>query len=108
LAPAVVVTAGAAGVAANTPETSSTIRAHAVPRSETHAAGDVFVGALGARLAHGDELAAALAYANAAAALHVSTREAERELVGPRDVYGLLSVERPDAQAGVATGRRPG
>jgi ribokinase len=91
LAPAVVVTAGGAGVAAASgPETVS-IPAHPVPRVETHAAGDVFVGALGARLADAEPLAEALRYANAAAALHVGTPEAEREALGVASVEALLA-----------------
>ena len=102
LAPAVVVTAGGAGVAAaSSPEASSgpgatsspetvTIAAHPVPRVETHAAGDVFVGALGARLAAAESLADALRYANAAAALHVGTPEADRDALGSADVRRLI------------------
>ena len=63
---------------------------HSVAEPETHGAGDVFVGALGARLATNEPLPAALRYANAAAALHVSTPEVERERIGPADVRQLL------------------
>jgi ribokinase len=91
LAPTVVVTAGAAGVAAASDVETLTVPAHPVPRAETHAAGDVFVGALGARLADGASLAEALRYANAAAALHVGTPEAERDALGPADVKRLIN-----------------
>ncbi|HZW01895.1 MAG TPA: PfkB family carbohydrate kinase [Candidatus Deferrimicrobium sp.] len=90
LAPAVVVTAGGAGVAAASGQGGVSVEAHPVPRVETHAAGDVFVGALGARLAHAEPLAEALRYANAAAALHVGTPEAERDALGPADVQRLF------------------
>jgi len=90
LAPAVVVTAGSAGVAAASGLETVSIPAHPVPRVETHAAGDVFVGALGARLADAKPLAEALRYANAAAALHVGTPEAERAALGPAAVEALL------------------
>ncbi len=90
LAPAVVVTAGEAGVAAATAEGTVRIEAHQVGPAETHGAGDVFVGALGARLALGDSQAEALRYANAAAALHVSTPLSEREALGPAAVEALL------------------
>jgi ribokinase len=91
LAPAVVVTAGGAGVAAASGPETLTFVAHPVPRVETHAAGDVFVGALGARLADAKPLAEALRYANAAAALHVGTPEAERDALGPADVRRLIN-----------------
>ena len=91
LAPSVVVTAGSAGVAAASDEGSLALPAHVVPRAAAHAAGDVFVGALGARLAAGEPLAGALRYANAAAALHVGTPEAERDALGPADVARLLA-----------------
>jgi ribokinase len=98
LAPAVVVTAGGAGVAAASGPETVTYAAHPVPRVETHAAGDVFVGALGARLAAAAPLADVLRYANAAAALHVGTPEAERDALGPADVERLIN----EAQGGGA------
>jgi ribokinase len=89
-APAVVVTAGGAGLAAVTPDEVVELPAHPVESADMHGAGDVFTGALGARLAAGEPLAAALRYANAAAAIHVGTPEAERTGVGPVDVRSLL------------------
>ncbi len=90
VAPSVVVTAGAAGVAAATADASIELLPHPVVRPETHGAGDVFVGALGTRLAAGEPLAEALRYANAAAALHVGTPEVEKDAIGPADVRRLL------------------
>jgi ribokinase len=94
LAPVIVITVGAAGVAAASPTDTWAIPAHDVPRAETHGAGDVFVGALAARLAEDVPLADALRYANAAAALHVGTPESEREAQGPADVRRLLEAAR--------------
>lgn len=92
LAPAVIVTAGGAGVALATADgIEAALRAHPVVRPETHGAGDVFVGAVAARLADGEALADALRYANAAAALHVGTPEGARDALGPADVRTLLA-----------------
>jgi len=98
LAPTVIVTAGAAGVAtastgvAAAPAGFSTLTlpSHPVSQAETHGAGDVFVGALAARLADDAPLPDALRYANAAAALHVGTPELDRDALGPADVRRLL------------------
>ena len=90
VAPAVVVTAGGAGVAAAGPDGSIELPPHPVERPQTHGAGDVFVGAMAARLAVGESYLDALRYANAAAALHVGTPEAERVEIGPADVERLL------------------
>lgn len=90
-APTAVVTAGAAGVAVASGSHAWTVAAHEVANAETHGAGDVFAGALAARLAQAEALEAATRYANAAAALHVSTPEADRERLGPDDVRRLLS-----------------
>jgi ribokinase len=92
LAPAVIVTAGGSGVTAATADgTEVSLPAHPVARAETHGAGDVFVGALAARLADGEPLPDAMRYANAAAALHVGTPEAARDTLGPTDVRALLA-----------------
>jgi ribokinase len=93
LAPMVIVTAGAAGVAAASGSSTWTEPAHEVARAETHGAGDVFVGALAARLAEDEPMETALRYANAAAALHVGTAEAGRAPLGPADVLRLLTAE---------------
>jgi ribokinase len=79
LAPAVIVTAGAAGVALAT-RTGRRLAEPgiAVRVASTHGAGDMFMGALGAALARGDGLATAVRHANAAAARLVATPEADR------------------------------
>ena len=46
-----------------------------VRQISSHGAGDMFCGALAARLAKGDTLVSAARFANAAAALHVSRAE---------------------------------
>lgn len=81
LASCTVVTAGAAGVAGVSSLNGGADTLHccaglSVEVTGTHGAGDVFVGALAARMAHGDALADGLAYANTAAGLHISTEEA--------------------------------
>ena len=93
LAPAAIVTAGAAGAAvAERGTETATIEPHKVEAISAHGAGDAFVGALAARLAAGDGLRAAAAYANAAAAALVSTPEASRSGLGPADALRLLNV----------------
>ena len=95
MVPCAVVTAGGAGFAVASREgLALSIPAHAVELLSTHGAGDVFVGALAARLAKGDALPGALAYANAAAALAVSTDPVSTEGLGPAAVARLLR-ERP-------------
>jgi len=91
LAPTVIVTAGAHGVAAVSGAETLTVAAHPVARAETHGAGDVLTGTLAARLAAEDRLEVALRYANAAAALHVGASDDRRAAVGPDDVQHLLS-----------------
>jgi ribokinase len=91
VASTVIVTAGAAGVAAASGEESWRLHAFAVNAPDAHGAGDVFVGALAARLAGDAPLADALRYANAAAALHVGTPETERASLGTAAVEALLA-----------------
>ena len=82
--------AGSAGVAAASADGRWTLPAYPVEAPDAHGAGDVFVGALAACLAGASSLPEALRYANAAAALHVDTPEAQREQLGPEDVRRLL------------------
>ena len=90
VAPVVIVTAGGAGVVAATLAERWTVSAHPVEAPDAHGAGDVFVGALAARLAGDAPLPDALRYANAAAALHVGTPEGARAALGSAAVEALL------------------
>ncbi|MCR4283602.1 MAG: PfkB family carbohydrate kinase [Bauldia sp.] len=76
---AAVITLGAAGAMAAAGD-GTVIHVPAVPVAvvSTHGAGDMFVGALAARLAAGASMTAAVAFASAAAALHVSSDAAGR------------------------------
>jgi ribokinase len=76
---AVVVTAGGDGVAFQD-DAGAKISLPGVPITvqSTHGAGDMFVGTLGARLALGDDMRAALSIANQQAAKLVSMPESER------------------------------
>ncbi|WP_428374736.1 ribokinase [Lichenicoccus sp.] len=90
LVPVVIVTAGGAGVAVQSVAYTGAVSPHAVQLVSTHGAGDAFIGALGARLAAGEGLEHAVAYANAAAALIVSTREEQRPGLTVEGVHRLL------------------
>jgi ribokinase len=88
----VVVTAGGLGLAVaergNTPYAEA---AHSVKLVDTHGAGDAFIGALAARLASGVSVAEAVRFANAAAALFVSTPADQKKTVTSDRVIGFLS-----------------
>ena len=91
----VVVTAGGLGLAAaergNTPYAEA---AHRVKLIDTHGAGDAFIGALAARWAGGAAVVEAVCFANAAAALFVSTPADQKKTVTSGQVIRFLS-ERP-------------
>jgi ribokinase len=91
LVPEVVITLGAEGVMhcvkGGQPVVEPAFKA--VPVS-SHGAGDVFAGALVAQLAQGSEMDAAIHYAQAAAALHVSTPADKRHLIRPMQVRNKL------------------
>jgi ribokinase len=92
LVPCAIVTAGGEGLAiAGRDGAHHTVPAHDVVVCSTHGAGDAFVGALGARLAAGQALWDAARYANAAAALVVSTQPEARAGLGPQAVEHLLA-----------------
>lgn len=57
----------------------------------THGAGDMFAGALAARLDAGDELSAALPFAQAAAAMHVATPLDERPRIDAQAVRDFMA-----------------
>lgn len=88
---AVIVTLGAEGVVLAGPSDEPRhLPAPAVAVHSTHGAGDSFVGALAARLALGDGLEAALPYAQAAAALHVSRKPEQRRAITPAMTRSFL------------------
>lgn len=92
---AVVVTAGGLGLAlAVRGEASYAEAAHRVNLLDTHGAGDAFVGALSARLASDIPLKEAVQFANAAAALFVSTPLEQKRTITSDDVTHLLSSSR--------------
>ena len=90
--PAVIVTAGDLGLALTVrSEPPYTEAAHPVILLDTHGAGDAFVGALSARWASGTPLTEAVRFANAAAALFVSTPAEQKRTVTSDDVVRLLA-----------------
>jgi ribokinase len=95
---AVVVTLGARGAVAATPEGWQRIPGFRVKAVDTTAAGDVFNGALAVALGEGRPLVAAVRFANAAAALSVTRLGAQPSAPRRRDIERLL-------QSGVAAGR---
>lgn len=91
-APCVVVTAGGDGLAAvDRTGLAVNLPAHRVAVISTHGAGDALVGALAARLVEGIALPDALRYANAGAALLVSTQADVQGRLGPAAVEALLA-----------------
>ena len=99
LVPSVIVTAGGHGLALSAPGISATIGAHAVGLISTHGAGDAFAGALAARLVKGETLEKAAIYANAAAAVLVSTPEAQRHALTSAATVRLLQSFAPGRTA---------
>ncbi len=88
--PRVLVTLGAAGLICRGADGGGFDQpAPEVAVVSTHGAGDAFLGALAARLDAGDDLAPACAFAQAAAALHVSLVPARRARVTPEAVRAL-------------------
>jgi ribokinase len=86
----VVVTLGAAGVRARLAGYEVAVAAHPVPVLDTTGAGDCFCGAFGAALAGGQAPAAALGFANAAAALSVQRRGAAPAMPTGAEIAALL------------------
>jgi ribokinase len=88
----VVVTAGGLGLAvAERGKTTYAEAAHTVKLVDTHGAGDAFIGALAARWASGVPVAEAVRFANAAAALFVSTPADRKKTVTSDQVTRFLS-----------------
>lgn len=90
-APAVVVTAGAAGLALAEGGVVHALPAHRVSVVSAHGAGDAFCGALAVRLAAGDGLGEAALYAAAAAAALVATPEEDRAALTAEGTRALLA-----------------
>jgi ribokinase len=89
---AVVVTAGGLGLAMATREQAPYAEpAHPVKLIDTHGAGDVFIGALAARWASGLAVSEAVGFANAAAALFVSTPTEQKNTITSDQVTRFLS-----------------
>lgn len=82
----IILTLGAEGLCGAGPDGPFAMPAHNVAVISTHGAGDRFCGALAARLVAGDEILAACRFAQAAAALHVSTPVETRGQVRAGDV----------------------
>lgn len=89
--PATIVTLGRQGLlTATRVSPPDRIEGHQVTVRSTHGAGDCLIGALGARIVKGDSLVAAARYANAAAAVLVSTLEADRKHLTSEHTQKLL------------------
>jgi len=87
----VIVTLGGEGlVACRRGETPEHVPGHRVRVASTHGAGDTLIGALATRLVAGADLASAARYANAAAAVLVSTPEADRAGLTATDTMAFL------------------
>jgi ribokinase len=88
----VVVTAGGLGLAmAERGKTPFAEAAHRIKLVDTHGAGDAFIGALAARWAIGVPVAEAVRFANAAAALFVSTPVDQKKTVTSELVNQFMS-----------------
>ncbi|WP_299736710.1 PfkB family carbohydrate kinase [uncultured Roseobacter sp.] len=67
---------------------------HSVDVVSTHGAGDMFVGALASRAVSGADVAGAISFAQAAAALHISTPLHARADITARKVEDFLAAQR--------------
>jgi ribokinase len=90
----VCVTLGARGAIAIGDGEAIAIEGRSVAVRDTTGAGDCFVGALAARLAQGDDFAAALAFANAAASISVQRLGAAPSMPDATEVASVLSPDR--------------
>ena len=90
--PTVIVTRGADGlILSRRDEVDVMLPAHAVQVVSTHGAGDAFVGALASELARGRPLNPALEFAQAAAAVFVSSPVADRALIRRETVHDFMN-----------------
>jgi ribokinase len=93
----VIVTAGGLGLALVEGRQSPQIdAAHSVSLVDTHGAGDAFIGALVARLVAGSSLIEATRFANAAAAVFVSTPAEQKQSVSLHKVAEFLLRENAE------------
>lgn len=91
----VVVTLGGAGAVLAEPGAAPRhLPPHKVEIVSTHGAGDAFTGAFAARLAAGEAVPSAVAYAQVAAALNVATAPRDRGAIGPAAVAAALQARR--------------
>ena len=89
---AVIVTAGGSGsVIIESGQAARRIPAHPIKLVSTHGAGDAYIGALVSRLSAGKGLMEAVEFANAAAALIVSTPLSDRSQISAAQVERLAS-----------------
>jgi 2-dehydro-3-deoxygluconokinase len=88
---AVIVTLGANGVAAVTPEKREQFKKHAVNAVDATGAGDAFTGALLAEIARDEDFFAAARFANAAAALSTTGYGAVKPLPRRAEIEALLN-----------------
>lgn len=93
-----IVTLGADGLVYREPDKLPRhMPSYQVDVHSTHGAGDAFVGAVSARLSDGDRLDDALAYASAAAALHVSARDSSTNCIDRAQTIAFMETARPRA-----------
>lgn len=89
ITPAIIITLGGQGIVYSSQVGKTEyLPAHKVKLVDTHGAGDSFIGAFCARLSFGDSFVRAVAYANATAALMVSTEGSD--FVSPEMVKRFL------------------
>jgi len=89
--PAAIVTLGGGGLlTASRSGDRVRTQGHRVNVRSTHGAGDCLIGALGARIVRGASLVEAARYANAAAAVLVSTKEEDRKKLTRKEAMDLL------------------
>jgi ribokinase len=92
---AAMITLGAAGVFAATPDRREWIRGWPVAAEDTTGAGDVFTGALAVALAEGTAFFDAARFANAAAAISVTRRGAQPSAPRRREIIDLIEAAGP-------------
>jgi ribokinase len=87
----VIITLGARGAYVATPDLRQFVPGFKVPQVDTTAAGDTFNGALAVALAEGEQLADAVWFANAAAAISVTRMGAQPSAPSRKEIDELVS-----------------